>query len=354
MACHDGLEKADDGCPVNNQVDTKLWSDFFALETVGELKTLFKRLDISIPEQAAISYYISTWPDFIHGKDDETFCPGNFVSRDRSAVMFGKMPVIFEGTNNWSWKAYYPAEDLIAKTESLKNSISVLRELNPVAKMSLLLIPEKDYLISRFFLKEDRFSALNSAIASLQTWLEKLDIALIYEKPFHRIDKFQTASDFEYMDSHLPGRNYVSMFGTYLADLGMPWTDIRQSITLKNMPQFGDLATKFAEGIPAAVPMLQPDVPQSTVTQISGNETFADPLGDTWQDFSNDEPLVDQSICLLGDSHCSIYEQRKITYLSANTFRETHFEWNPCGIRKKTDIASYDNVLLEISSRFTV
>ena len=331
-----------------------MWSDFFALENIGELKTFFVRLDNSIPEQAAISYYISSWADFVHGKDDDAFCPGNFLSRDRSTVMLGRMPVIFEGTNNWSWKPYYTAEDLIAKTKSLKNRISVLRELSPDARMSLLLIPEKDYLVSQFLLKEDRFSALNAAITSLRTGLEELDIALIYEKPFRGIDKFQTVCDFEYKDSHLPWRSYVSIFGTYLADLGVPWTDIQQTVTLEKIPQFGDLAAKFDRHFPEPVLVFQPNFPQSTVTQTSGRETFAEPLGDTWQDFSNDAALVDQSICLLGDSHCSIYEQRKITCLCANTFRDTHFEWNPCGIRKDPDIASYDNVLLEISSRFIV
>lgn len=339
---------------MNNKKESALWDEFFSLKTIGGLKKFLECLDVSIPEQAAISYYIMTWPDFIHGGNKDVFLPGNFVSRDRSAIMFGEVPVIFEGTNNWAWKSYYPVEDLIDKISLLNNKASRLRNLMPDARMSLVLVPEKDYLISQFLLKEDRFSALNEAIASMHKWLKDLEITLVYEKPFLGINEFQTCSDFEYEDSHLPGRNYVSIFGTYLADLGLPWAKIHKAITLNNMPNFGDLTNKFDWSLPGPVPMMKPNFSQSKVIQTAGTKTFAEPLGDTWQKFFNEEPLVDQSICLLGDSHCSIYERRNITYLCANTFRDTYFEWNPCGIRKNPDIGCYDYVLLEISSRFIV
>lgn len=339
---------------MNDPTDTALWDDFFVLETVGDLRRFSAQLDLSIPEQAALSYYISTWPEFAQSDDHAAFVPGINLSRDRSAVLYGKAPVIFEGTNQWSWKPHFSAQELIAKTKVLQNVVAGIRETNPGARMTLLLTPEKDYVISRFLLKEDRFSALDEAIAALRVEMEALDIALVYEQPFQGIDKFQTLADFEYKDSHLAGRNYVSVFGFVLASLGVSWPSVKEAFSLKRLPEFGDLATKFENGQATQVHALQPDVPQGDVTQTAGSESFADPLGQTWQDFANASPLVDQSACLLGDSHCSIYAQRKLTYLFANTFRETHFEWNPCGIRKKPDVSSYDNVLLEISSRFVV
>lgn len=331
-----------------------LWNTFFSLRTVGELRAFAAQLDPSVPEQAALSYYIGTWPETSSASDDDPFAPNEKLSLDRSAIMYGRIPVIFEGSNMWSSKPHFTVEQLNERLTNLEKVVSRVRESNTNAKMALVLIPEKDHVISRFLLKENRFDTFERAIGALAPRMSAMGISLLFDQPFRGIEKFQTLEDFEYKDSHLPGRNYIIVFGFILERLGIPWQSVRSGVSLKKLPEYGDLATKFANGTPAQTRTFQPDVPQASVVQHAGEKTFADPLGDTWQSFRNDAALVDQSVCLLGDSHCSIYSQRKLGYLFASTFRETRFEWNPCGLRKKPDVASFDNVVLEISSRFVV
>lgn len=331
-----------------------LWAEFFELTTVGGLRRLAAKLDSSFPEQAALSYYISTWADVEQSADDTVFVPGHMVSPDRSAIFYGNAPVIFEGTNQWSWKPYFSTAELNGKMSVLANVVAGIREANPDARMTLVLIPEKDYVISRFFLKEDRFAAFEEAVDVLTESMTKCGVSVVHRQPFYGSERFQSLADFEYPDSHLTGNNYVTIFGFVLETLGVSWSSVKNDIGLRRLPEFGDLAAKFENGKPTQVLTLQPDMPGANVAQTAGSETFAESLGDTWQEFRNDAALVDQSVCLLGDSHCSIYSQRKLNYLFTNTFRETHFEWNPCGIRKKPDVTNFDNVVLEISSRFVV
>lgn len=339
---------------MNLETNVTPWADFFALNTVGALKRFCGALDLSVAEQAALAYYISTWPELPVCGDDEAFVPTAKLSPDRSAIMYGTAPVIFEGTNLWSWKPHFSVEQLSQKLSGLENLVGSIKQSNPDARMTLVLIPEKDYIISRFLLKEGRFQKFDAAVEAFGTRMSAMGISLIFSQPFRDIGSFRTLSDFEYSDSHLAGQEYVSLFGFTLESLGTRWDMVKSAVTLKKLPEFGDLAPKFTNSRPVQATALQPDFQDGKVNLTAGTETFADPLGDTWQEFRNDAPIVDQSVCLLGDSHCSIYSQRKLNYLFANTYRETRFEWNPCGIRKMPDVASYDNVVLEISSRFAV
>jgi hypothetical protein len=139
-----------------------------------------------------------------------------------------------------------------------------------------------------------------------------------------------------------------------LESLGVSWAAIQSHIGLQQLPVFEDLSTKFENIQPREVLTFQPHISGAAARQTAGSPSFADPLGATSQTFRNDAPLIDQSVCVLGDSHSSIEAQRKLTYLFANTFRDTHFEWNPCGIRQTPDTTGHDNVILEISSRFVL
>lgn len=331
-----------------------LWVLFFGLTTVSDLRRFEADLDPSVPEQAALAYYIRSWPAFKDADDQDAFDPALHLSQDRSAVFYGTAPVIFEGTNLWALKPYMSTQTLVDKMKGLRSVVTKIRHANPSTHISMVLVTEKDYVISRFMLNEDRFRNFDAAVADLSREMAELDISMVSDKPFVGTERFQTLEDFNYMDSHLTGQNYVTLFGFTLEALGVSWADVRPKVGLLKLLEFGDLASKFDNGQPASEPRLQPDMPAGAVTQVAGAESFADPLGDTWQEFHNDAPLVDESVCLLGDSHCSIFAQRKMTYLFANTFRETRFEWNPCGIRQTPDVSNFDKVVLEISSRFIV
>ncbi len=93
--------------------------------------------------------------------------------------------------------------------------------------MVLLLIPEKDYIISRFLRKESRFGAFEEAIQLIKQEAQRQDIGFIFDQPFHGLEKFQSLADFEYYDSHLAGRNYVTIFGFALKALGLSWDEVR-------------------------------------------------------------------------------------------------------------------------------
>lgn len=336
------------------QDDPCIWDRFFALRSVGELRHFAHNLSADIPAEAALSHYISTWAEPAVSPDDAGFAPARYLAPDRSAVMYADAPVILEGTNHWSTKPYLSKAALGQKLAGLQNHLGQIRRANPQARITLVMIPEKDHVISQFLLHEDRFAALVAAVDELRERIAGLDIPVLFDQPFHGIDRFQTPSDFSYKDSHLPGRTYVTVFGFVLETLGLSWAAVRPAVGLSLLPVFGDLAAKFDNGTPVQTMAHQPDMPAGVVRQTAGCASFADPLGDTWQEFTNDTPLVDRSVCILGDSHSSIFAQRKLTYLFASTFRETHFAWNPCGIRKPPGALPHDMIVLEISSRFVV
>ncbi len=337
-----------------HESDPLLWERFFAIDAVGALRQFAATLDTSVPEKAALSYYISTWTAFANPNDDAAFAPTSHLSADRSAVKYENSPVIFEGTNRWAWKPYFTNAALTQKLSDLERLVAQIRDSNPKARMILVLIPEKDHVISHYLRKETRFDAIERAVDTLSRDLVARGIPVIFTEPFVEIDRFLSLADFQYGDSHLPSRYYLTVFGFLLQALGISWSLVRDHIGLQQLPEFGDLSIKFENNQPSQVLALQPDIPGAAARQTAGTTSFADPLGETWQEFRNDQALIDQSVCILGDSHSSVFAQRKLTYLFANTFRDTHFEWNPCGIRQKPNVAAYNNVVLEVSSRFVV
>ena len=268
------------------------FAKFFKLATVGKLKDFFNDLDHSQPEQAAMAYYMQTWPIW-NANDDCEISPSMLLSGDVSAIMYGSVPVIFAGSNNWCLKPYFSMHSLIEKLDDLVGLILVARNLNRHAQMTVILVPEKDYVISRFLLMESRFDNFYAAVSYFKMKLKSIDVDLIFEEPFRDLVKFQGLADFEYMDSHLAGRNYVTIFGFALQSLGLSWPVVERNIRLRLLPEFGDLAAKFSDTRPTAMLRPQPEVSGAKVVQVAGAETFCEPLADTWQEFRNDAPVID-------------------------------------------------------------
>ncbi|MRX52183.1 hypothetical protein GI374_17615 [Paracoccus sp. S-4012] len=335
-------------------MEPEIWPAFFRLNTVGGLRKFHGSLDYSAPEQAALAHYISTWPIVGSDQDDARFVPESYISLDRVAIMYGNAPVIFSGRNQWCTKPYLSAEAARGKLSGLEHLVSSIRRSNPDSRIALLFVPEKDHVISRFILNEDRFSRIEEAIAELRARLALLDVKLIFEQPFGGLGEVMKLSDFSYGDSHLANFNYVSMLSFVLSALAVPSGTVDIGLGTADHTIFGDLAAKFGDGRTVKAVSSGPDFPNSRVVQVAGNETFASPLGDTWQEFVNDAASVNETVCLLGDSHCSIYRQRRLTYLFSNIYRRTCFSWNPCGTRKRPGMLEFDNLVLETSSRFVV
>lgn len=175
---------------MTHEPDPLLWESFFALDTVGALRRFSLGLDGSTPEKAALAYYISTWPVFNDSNDEAAFFPAAHLSADRSAVKYGSAPVIFEGSNLWAWKPYFTTEALKQKLDGLERLIVQVLKSTPNARITLVLIPEKDHVISRFMRKETRFDSFDRAADELSGRLAARGMPMIFRQPFVDIDRF--------------------------------------------------------------------------------------------------------------------------------------------------------------------
>lgn len=323
---------------------------FFNLRTWDELHSFVEGLDLQEPFQVALRYYAQTWPPA--QTEDHIFEPAKFLAADTSAIFYGNCPVIFEGSNQWGRKCYAVRSEHDAKLEVIYRSCVRLRKQNPDAKVCLVMVPEKDLLISTVFLKEDRFTVMVDAVNVLKARLGKLDIQLVFDGPVNNMVDYQSLTDFEYPDSHLAPRNYAVIMSHSLRALGFNWDDVKPRLAMKRMDVYYDLSTKFDDPESRCFQSLELDFKDESIRQTGGSLSFEKPLGQTHQCFENDNPVFDEQVLILGDSHSSILKQRRITYLFAGAFRRVHFEWNPAGLRETSEISSYNNIVLEISSRF--
>lgn len=334
------------------ETDEATLKEFFDLTTWAALDRFIESLNDQDPFEKALRYYAQSWERPNGG--DQSFDPGRFLSQDRAAVYSGKCPVIFDGTNNWARKCYAPYDEINAKLSALYERCARLRKDNPDTRFCLILIPEKDIVISDVLRKEDRFAVINQAVETLKARLETIGVPLIFNGPILRMGNYQTLADFEYPDSHLAPRNYVIFFSHALAALDFDWQEVEPRVRMTDMPVYYDLVQKFSGGQDRAFASMELDVQDADIQQVSGSASFETPLGQTQQSFENGNPVYDASVLILGDSHSSILAQRRLTYLFASAFRKTDFSWNPACIRPDPKVNQADHVVLEVSLRFVV
>ena len=89
-----------------------------------------------------------------------------------------------------------------------------------------------------------------------------------------------------------------------------------------------------------------------TAELIYGNTTFDSPLGNTVQKFVNRNAKIKLKVSIFGDSHSSIYLQKRFTYLYASLFERCEFHWIPWGGEPENFASDADLVVMEISQRF--
>ena len=212
---------------MNETITETIWSKFFALRSANELKSLLPELDDAIPAHAALRYYINTWTDLSAGDDDKPFNPAQYLSPDRSAAMYGLCPVIFEGTNEWAFKPYRSKTHFDEKFGGFTKQIAKLRETFPSQKISLLVVPEKDYLISTYLLQESRFREIRAALHDFGRTLNELSVEFIFDEPLSNIATLQNLQQFEYFDTHLLASHYVSLFKQMMMSFGIEFGSCR-------------------------------------------------------------------------------------------------------------------------------
>lgn len=323
---------------------------FFALKTWGQLRDFMASLDPTDPFQAALRHYASTWA--FPANPEVSFEPHSFISSDLSATYFHRCPVIFEGSNQWAQKPYFPREDHDEKLNAVYARCEQFRRNNPESEICLILVPEKDFVISYVFLRENRFCGMIEAIQALRAKLGRLGIPLIFEQPVMGLGPYMSIDDYEYPDSHLHARNYILIFSHAVRALGHDWDKVSPFVTIESMPIYFDLSAKFKDGKDRAFNSFQVSYTGSAAMQVSGSEYFEAPLRQTTQTFENSAPVFDEEVLLLGDSHSSIFTQRRLTYLFANSFRKTKFSWNPIGNQPEQQLDGSRKIVLEVSSRF--
>lgn len=92
----------------------------------------------------------------------------------------------------------------------------------------------------------------------------------------------------------------MTVFGFALEVLGISWASVRSQIGLQKLPNFGDLSIKFGDRQSSQELAFQPDISGGAASQTAGTASFEDPLGNTWQEFYNDQAQIDRSVCILG------------------------------------------------------
>ena len=295
----------------------------------------------------ALNNYLKLWLD-TH-PNEEYLDVSKFISSDLSAIMFGICPVIFLGTNDWAQKLYLSKNELNGYFDKWKQHLCrFLDKLEVPAR--LVIVPEKDVVIRLLSGDDGGLEVLNGAVEDmLHVFRGNSTGSTFLDKEYSAPEK--DIRDYSYYDSHLLSRDYIDIYTDVMRGFGLSGYIEEESITLSREDYVGDLASKLNADRQVSK-YLQIDYIGSGVIQTGGDGSFASPLRDTFQSFNNDKAPVDAKVVIFGDSHSSIYDQRKMTYLFANTFSRCDFYWDPLRIHRPDVEIDADYVVLEISQRF--
>ncbi|MFD1794881.1 hypothetical protein FQV27_05650 [Paracoccus aurantiacus] len=192
---------------------------FLKLRSWDELDQFLSETPASTPFNRALHYYATTWTPF----RKDPFDPADLISLDQAAAMYGRYPVIFMGSNQWAEKSFDPLLDADGNLSRLVDRAAQVRAQKPDTPCCVIVVPEKDYVISRLILGEARFDAIHAAMERLGARLQALDIQLIFDQPLRNLLGGGHSADLEFPDSHLSGAHYLDISATRLS----PWARTR-------------------------------------------------------------------------------------------------------------------------------
>lgn len=305
--------------------------------------------DLSVdPYMKAFLEYALSWSQFPR-KFLENFHLGNFLAEDHSSIFLGRSPVIFLGSNNWALKKYLTLELLEASFSNKFLHLQNFSNASSNTNVYTAIVPEKDHLLYRFENQYSTFITFEESISNFNNALRQLGI-----NPLYLIGNSSkaTRNDFDYPDSHPPKSIYFDYFKSIIAKFEINLEDVNSRFKISSEFFYGDLAEKFDSFLMNPYLTFSHISSCNTVEQVSGVKTFVAPLGSIQQTFINASPISSDSVLLLGDSHCNIYDQKKLTYYFANTFRHVCFRWKPFAVGNNTNCHGYDHVVLVTSERF--
>ena len=331
-----------------------LRTEFFKLSSFRDVHFFSQSLAADSPVDLAFAFLLGLWIRLQKFDPDSPFSPQRVVTEDLSACMLGERPIIFMGTNYWAAKPCLSLKCHIEKVTLYANHLKCMRDVFRKNKVVLSIIPEKDYVIEKHFLKTGRFQLVDEAMSHLARLCSDMEIPMLFNEYLAPLSAYETEADFSYFDTHLPGKHYIQIFSQFLGQLGYRWEDISGAFTMRNNTDWGDLHARFGDvATQPPMPML-PALKAERHAVVAGTPSFGDPLGSTWQSISNETPLLPGKLLVLGDSHSSILAQKRLTYLCAATFEKCLFYWNPVGIRETPATTDADFVILETSLRFVL
>ncbi|WP_444924269.1 hypothetical protein ACJJH9_03125 [Microbulbifer sp. DLAB2-AF] len=293
----------------------------------------------------SLSFYLKAYLD----EFPEAESLESFISEDESAILYGKCPVIFLGSNNWALKRFETIKNLSKKLEVWSMQVNRILDKIETDRLSIFLIPEKDSVL-RFFGDEE----LDNTSIAIDLWRQKLRnergaISYHLDPLKNVVDK--RLENYRYYDSHLLARDYITYFFSSLEQFGLISSFRTEEFSLVPYDYYADLSSKFDHDVINPIKFLLPNFARDSVTLTSGCKNFANPLRDTFQSFHNKEAPIKAKVTIFGDSHSSIYEKRNLTYLYANTFKDCSFYWDPMAINN-INLIDTDYCILEISTRF--
>jgi len=297
----------------------------------------------------ALLSYIDDWLRLSYSNQD--FNLENFLSADLSSIMYGSCPVIFLGTNDWATKRFKLQGELDAELDKWRHQLKKLM-LKIKKPVYCCIIPEKDTVVREFSRFDNDSTLLTSSIDSLMLECKNQLAGYSYLEFVQDIPD-KRISNYEYYDSHLLSRDYLKIFFNVMQGFNLIDDLDRERIVLRPDQHVGDLAKKFRTDSIIA-PYLALTFLGEGANLVSGDSTFRSPLRRTKQSFKCSNASIKAKIVIYGDSHSSIYDQKKLTYLFANTFEECVFYWDPFCVNNKRSDADADFVVFEISQRFLI
>lgn len=332
--------------------NTVIKNQFFKLTSYSDLVFFEKSLERDDPFSNAMSFLCRSCMQILDHEGEKNFNPEHFLTDDMSAAMIGKWPVVFMGTNYWAIKPYMSLDDHLVKMNQIYKRINEIRLQFPKSDISCVIVPEKDYVLDNYFNIEYKFNVIDDLISDLNKFCVNIGIKFHFSDYLDALKKYEKREDFQYPDTHLPARHYVQIYSKILKGIGIHWPDISSNFTMIDLPVYGDLSRKFTSldfgpNITKSI-----SVNNENLNVQAGMPTFGDPLGSTWQSIKNFNPLISDKVLILGDSHSSILDQHRLTYLFAATFETCDFFWNPLGLRGTIEYSDADFIIIEISQRF--
>ncbi|WP_156387724.1 hypothetical protein [Methylobacterium sp. Leaf399] len=322
-----------------------------AIDTVAGLLDFNASLDISKITDHAIKIKIERFIERQNLDAHSSFDPTRFLSMDLSSIIYGLSPVIFMGTNEWAIKRLLDLDSLDKKTDYYTHRVNCISE-RVKGRVAFIIIPEKDFVMDRIAKRRLYTDDMDHSLAKLTDAAQAKGNVFVYDNFINALPFWASEDDYAYADSHLLGRDYLSIFFETLDGLGLNSSAIRNNFVIQKARSYGDLNYKFGSALIEHEYYLIPYFLDKSQLLRSGSSSFESPLGKTVQKFMNPNATIKASIEIFGDSHSSIFDQFRLTYLFASIFEKCSFHWVPWGGIPEEFSSDADFVIMEMSQRF--